>query len=108
VWPNALDLPTPKGDNLAWRVYRMARIPHQLHQYAGQYWLREALRNAGRGLLTDNIEEACLVWVDIYCYQQVRSLNSRRSQEDCHNSWNGNSLSERLHDSYWMDTSPPS
>jgi hypothetical protein len=37
--------------------------------YAGQYWLNEALRNAS-GVLTDDIEQACLVWVDTYCYNQ--------------------------------------
>lgn len=51
----------------------MESMQHMHYQYAGQYWLTQALRNAS-GVLTDNIDEACLVWVDTYCYQQVSSL----------------------------------
>lgn len=84
---------TPDGNNLAWRVYRTARIPHQLHQYAGQYWLLESLRNASVGVMTNNIEEACLVWVDMYCYQQVCCwMKGTRCGEASPSSWECNSL----------------
>ncbi|EFN52236.1 hypothetical protein CHLNCDRAFT_139109 [Chlorella variabilis] len=52
----------------------MESMQHMHYQYAGQYWLTQALRNAS-GVLTDNIDEACLVWVDTYCYQQVLCTN---------------------------------
>ncbi|KAL4854407.1 hypothetical protein ACK3TF_004916 [Chlorella vulgaris] len=47
----------------------METIPHMHYMYASQYWLNQALRNA-TGVLTDNIDKACLVWVDTYCYNQ--------------------------------------
>jgi hypothetical protein len=65
VWP--LDRP----GELTWSLQRMERMHHSHYQYAGQWWLTEALRNAS-GVLTDNVDEACMVWVDSYCYNQVR------------------------------------
>lgn len=50
----------------------MESMPHMNYVHAGQYWLTQALRNAS-GVLTDNIDEACLVWVDMYCYNQASS-----------------------------------
>lgn len=64
VWP--LDQP----GELPWSLQRMERMHHSHYQYAGQWWLTQALRNAS-GLLTDNIDEACMVWVDSYCYNQA-------------------------------------
>ncbi|EFN50601.1 hypothetical protein CHLNCDRAFT_55709 [Chlorella variabilis] len=63
VWPLA------EPGELPWSLQRMESMQHMHYQYAGQYWLTQALRNAS-GVLTDNIDEACLVWVDTYCYQQ--------------------------------------
>jgi hypothetical protein len=64
MWPLAAPGPLP------WELQRMKSIPHPHYMYAGQYWLNEALRNAS-GVLTDDIEQACLVWVDTYCYNQA-------------------------------------
>ena len=71
---NAMELqvwPLAEPGELPWSMQHMKAMPHMHFQYAGQYWLTQALRNAS-GVLTDNIDEACLVWVDTYCYHQVR------------------------------------
>ncbi|EFN52330.1 hypothetical protein CHLNCDRAFT_54573 [Chlorella variabilis] len=69
---NAMELqvwPLAEPGELPWSMQHMKAMPHMHFQYAGQYWLTQALRNAS-GVLTDNIDEACLVWVDTYCYHQ--------------------------------------
>jgi hypothetical protein len=52
-------------------MQRMEVMPHMHYQYAGLWWLTQSLRSTP-AVLTDNIEEACLVWVDSYCYNQAR------------------------------------
>lgn len=42
----------------------MPETPHYAFQHAAQWWLTQALRNAS-GLLTTNLSEACMVWLDM-------------------------------------------
>lgn len=54
VWPHGLP---GRG------VTAMNETPHFAFQHAAQWWLTQALRNAS-GLLTTNLSEACMVWLD--------------------------------------------
>ena len=60
VWPH---------DREGHGLLGMPTTPHQTYQHAGQYWLTAALR-AAPALLTDDIDAACVVWLDTYCYNQ--------------------------------------
>lgn len=55
VWPHGLP---GRG------VTAMNETPHYAFQHAASWWLTQALRNAS-GLLTTNMDEACMVWLDM-------------------------------------------
>lgn len=58
VWPHGLP---GRG------VTAMNETPHFAFQHAAQWWLTQALRNAS-GLLTTNLSEACMVWLDMCAF----------------------------------------
>ncbi|PSC70619.1 Dihydrolipoyllysine-residue acetyltransferase component of pyruvate dehydrogenase complex [Micractinium conductrix] len=60
VWPHDIE---GKG------LQSMSRTPHMNYHFGGQYWLNAYLRSNSH-LLTDDIDKACMVWVDLYCYNQ--------------------------------------
>lgn len=45
-------------------IQAMRETPHYHYQHGGPWWLTQALRNA-TGLLTTNLSEACMVWLDM-------------------------------------------
>ncbi len=55
VWPHGLP---GRG------VTAMNETPHYAFQHAAAWWLTQALRNAS-GLLATNLDEACMVWLDM-------------------------------------------
>lgn len=42
----------------------MSETPHYSYQHAVEWWLTQALRNAS-GLLTTDLDQACMVWLDM-------------------------------------------
>ncbi len=66
--------PTPTPCTHTWQVWphsqegrgvqAMPVTPHHTFQHAGPWWLMQALLN-NSGLLTTNLSEACMVWLDM-------------------------------------------